>query len=163
MDWKNQWGGLKTGWAQMVMISGTKPSWRPVTNVSPRSILGPITFNIFMNDLMIEQRLPWLRQIVRSGWYSRGIPEDSKNSKIPQESWQKMGWQEPHEIQQVEVQSLHLRKKNPRLCSWKAAGGCPAGRQLCGEGSGGPAGYQIEYESTACPCHQKKSWYPDLH
>lgn len=45
----SQWGGLKTGQAQKIMIS----TWRPVSEsvIKEGWIVGTVHFNIFVNDL----------------------------------------------------------------------------------------------------------------
>ncbi|KAJ7422841.1 hypothetical protein WISP_36451 [Willisornis vidua] len=75
VEWIENWLSVKS---QRVVITGTESSWRPVTSgVLQGSVLGPVFFNVFINDSNegadASSASSLMIQAGRSDWYLTGL------------------------------------------------------------------------------------------
>lgn len=88
----------------------------------------------------------------------RLIPQAHIAIQRPQQVGE-MDQQEPHEVQQWQMQSPAAEERQPHAPEYA---GYPTGKHLVRKGSGGPAEHQVEHEPGACLCDKGK-WYQGLH
>lgn len=117
-------------------------------------MLGPVLFKIFINDLEEAMKCTLIlsaNDTELGSIYARaGLPDFRQASG--------MGQQEPHEIQQGEMQSP-VPRMDQSPGSTQAVD-CRAEYQLCGKGPDGGNWQQSGHEATACPGNKEDQLYP---
>lgn len=102
--WTESWLNSK---AQMVVIGSTKPSWKPDTRGVPHtSILWPVLFHIFINDL--DDRT----ECNLSKFTDDTTPSVCCHLEMPQQA-REIGKQDPQEVNTGQCQALHMGRNNP--------------------------------------------------
>lgn len=140
VDWtSSHWGGLKTGWTVWAhtVISVAKYGWRQETSgVCLGSILGPVLFNILINDLDDRSDCTFIRfactkaevlltQYCEAWVIFRRVVPGSLDEPIPEGHLEETGWR--NEMAGTSWSSARGSKKS---CSW--GGTTPDGRTYWG-------------------------------
>ena len=155
--WTENW--LK-GTAQRVVISSSESSSRPVTSDVPQgSILVPVLFNFFMNDLDEELECTLSKFVIdtKLGGMANtpegcvAIHQDLNTWTCWRVGYRGTWW--------CSTRASAGEQLHAPVQAW----GRPAVEQLCGEGPGCPGGWQVDHEPAVCLCCQEGQWDPEVH
>lgn len=137
------------GRTQRIVFSGAKSSGRPVmSRVSQASILVPVLFDIFVNDLDdgVECILRKLADNTKLGGVADS-PEGQAAIQYDLIRLERWADRKLLRFSKEKCKVLHLGRNNPTHYT----GGHPVGKQLYRKGPGAPGGCQVECEVAMWP------------